>query len=1152
MKKEQVFFLKTQNKYLSAAKIICLSFLFSVPVETFAAGVKEAPAVNVVQQQGIVKGTVVDAQGEPIIGASITIKGGTIGTITDIDGNFSLTVPSGSQIVVSFIGYTRQFVTPKAGQSLKIVLQEDTKTLDEVVVVGYGTQKMKNVTGSVATVSPKDIEELPVSSLAEALSGQMPGVSVSMTSNRPGDGATIRVRQARRLEGLSKAEVSAVPLVIIDDVIQLDDNGQPTLEQFNLLDASEIETITVLRDASAAIYGSRASNGAILVKTRRGKAGKTRISYSGKFAYNDAVSHSKVLTGSDYGRFSNSYVIGMGKAKNHQDLTNIFSDNELQALDGLNYNWLEEADWSGAFTMNHSLNVSGGSEKATYFAGVSYYDQGANLGKQDYNKYTFRTGVDVKISSDLKLSATLAGNRSERESVYTKGARFNAYGGQATTNSDYNILHHMPRHIPWSVSLTDAEGNEKDYWVGPTANTYGNVQFANTTVTSWNYFAQQQNGSYNTNDDNSWNANVSLSYDIPFIKGLSVRGNYATTHSTGVNEQISFPYQVAYLKSPRTAEKHLEGAWENTTNRYNIKDFTSNSQARFYDHTARSEQMNFYINYDRTFGMHNISAMASVERAKSTYTTRTLIYENLPADAHEIFTGVGYKTLGDLKDDTSLTGKGESGTLSYLGRVNYSYADRYMLQVIFRTDASSKFAPENYWGFFPGISAGWIVSEESWFKQALPWFEYLKMRASWGRTGKDNVKMWQWTQTYGIDVKGEQFGPNGGILGSSVTPSVSPNRKLKWDKTDKFNIGFDTRFLNGRLSVGIDVYYDKNDDILNKAMSGQVGIPIFAGGGYSEENYGRVDTYGAEFSINWRDKVGQVNYNIGVDFGLDGNKVKKWPEDLRFNKYPSGTDWEAGMTTIFPVWGFNVWKGTSSGDGILRTTEDIDNYWNYLQANADAAGTSPKYFGKAKNELKLGMLAYQDLGGAMVDGVQEGPNGQIDKEQDYTKLCKKDKSYGFTTKLGASWKNLSFRALISTSWGGVRFIDRTEIKSGNGNMVWTPDSFWGDMYDSETNVNGKYPNLGADRAIGGSVVSPSDFWMIGTFRCYIKNLSVAYSLPKNWLTPIKIESAKLSLTGTNLWDFYNPYPKHYRNMYDKSGVDYPTLRTWSLGVNVTF
>lgn len=1079
--------------------------------------------------------------------------GSTTGTISDFDGKFSLDVPEGGKLNITYIGYLSQEITPKT-DVLKITLLEDTQKLNEVVVVGYGTQRMKNVTGSVSTISAKDLEDLPVTTLAEALQGEINGLSVDLGSSRPGGALNneIYIRQAKTMNGLSKDGGNNIPLIIIDDVIQLGTNGLPSMEQFNMLDPSEVESITVLRDASAAIYGSRAANGAILVKTKRGKNGVPSISYSGKFAISDAISHSKVLRGSDYGRFHNAFLIGSNQAK-RSETNKLFSDEEITALDGYHYDWLDEAGWKAAFNQTHTLNVSGGSERATYFAGASYMNQGANLGGQDYSRFTYRAGVDIKLTSDVKLSASVSGNEGKTRSIYTKGARFDAYGGAASEKADYNVLHHIPDFMPWSITMEDGE----EYWLAPYENFYRNPSFANNSVSSWNYFALRENGSYSNQDMNSWGSNLSLTYEVPFIKGLTIRGSYATSYTTNVSEQAAFPYDIVYMKSQPKVGQHLPE--DIPLSSFALKTFDKNTQLNFTDMVSKNQQYNFYVNYDGKFGNHSIAAMFGIERSESEYSERLIAFENLASDMSDTFLGVGgpqtVKPDGTsaLSSDNTVTRKGESGSLSYLGRVSYNYLDRYMLQFIFRSDASTKFAPENYWGFFPGISAGWVISEENWFKDKLPWMEYMKIRASWGRTGRDNLKAWKWKQVYSTKLEGMQFGSNGGNRGTRLLPDTSPNRDVKWEVVDKFNVGFDMRFLGGRLGATLDLYYDINDEILNKDMASQPGIPIYAGGQYAEENWGRVDTYGAELSLTWRDQIGDFKYDIGLDYGINDSRIKKWVPGLRDNAYPSSTSWKEGLSTTFAKYGFKVWKGTSTGDGILRTQEDIDSYWNYLTEHANAAGTTPKYFGKEKkDELRLGMLAYQDLGGEMKDGVQQAPNGQINKEQDYARLCGRKDSQGFTTRLGGSWKNLSFRINIATSWGGVRFIDRVDIKTGGGKTVWSPDSFWKDMFDEETNPNGAYPNLGCDRVIGGSVLADSDFWAIETFRCYVRNLTIAYSLPKKWIAPLRMQSVRLNLSGNNLWDLYNPYPDHYRNMYNAGNADYPTLRTWSLGVNVTF
>lgn len=498
-------------------------------------------ALSVNAQPRKVTGQILDESGQPIIGATIRLQDSPTGTITDIDGHFSLDVPEGKKVVVSYIGYIKQTFVPKSN-TLNIVLQEDNQKLDEVVVVGYGSMKQKNITGSVSTISAEELEDLPVSNLSEALQGMVNGLTVELGSSRPGTNANeVYIRQNRTFTGISKDGGNSTPLIIIDDVIQLGTNGQPSMEQFNMLDPSEVESITVLRDASAAIYGSRAANGAILVKTKRGKKGIPVISYSGKFAVNDAVSHSKVLKGSDYGRFYNALAIGSNKASGYDDLDVLYSDMELAEMDNLNYDWLDKAGWSSAFQQTHTLNVNGGSERATYYAGATYYDQGANLGEQSYKRYTYRAGVDVRLTNDIKLSATVAGNEGKSDQIYTKGARFKLYGMSGSTEkSDYSALHHMPNHMPWSVMLPDENGVDQEYWLGPIENTYTSPNFNRDYVTSWNYFALSNSGSFSKNRTNSWNADISLTYEVPFVKGLSLRATYSSSHSSEATEPSQF------------------------------------------------------------------------------------------------------------------------------------------------------------------------------------------------------------------------------------------------------------------------------------------------------------------------------------------------------------------------------------------------------------------------------------------------------------------------------------------------------------------------------------------------------------------------------------------------------------------------------------
>lgn len=1087
-----------------------------------------------------VTGTVVDLTGVPLPGVNIVEKGTTNGVVTNFDGEFAISVKEDATLVLSFVGMKTTEVSVKGTTTVNVTLQEDTASLDEVVVVGYGAQKRENLTGAIATIKPEDVQDLPVSNLAEALVGQVPGVNVSGGASRPGEAATIQIRQTF---SFSKDGGNALPLVIIDDMVQVDpENGRSTLETFNRLDPSEIESITVLKDASAAIYGSRASQGAIIVKTKRGKVGKTSFNYNSQFAFNDAVSHSKTMSAYDYGVWMNRYLRTDNRDSSGR---NLFSQDELEEMKSLNYDWLDKA-WSSAGQQRHSLTVSGGTDKATYFAGATYFTQGANLGDQDYNKWNFRTGVNAKITDNLDLSASISGNTGSVEKSFTKSVTLNdgSYGSRTSgEQADYGVLLHMPKYVPWE---TEVEGEM--YWVSPFPRTDRNLGSANTnrTIAGWNYFATLNNGSKQIEDDNTFNVNMSLNYKVPFIDGLSLKGTFSRNQSSSYTEQIQLPYTLVEHRSYYTEGNHLASAAEPIFGSGGYRERLNTQRSRVYynNNNSKSTQANFFMNYAKTFGDHDISAMVGVERSESEYKSTRLAYEGTLGD----YLGT-YQTAGEISNNSTAF-KGEQGTLSYLGRVNYSYKDKYLVQFLFRSDASTKFAPENYWGFFPSLQLGWIASRENWFKEALPWVDYFKVRYSIGKTGKDNISAWRWMTFYDINSdKGFQFGPDGGVLGGSLTPRVNPNRDAGWDATIKQNLGFDINVLENRLRLTADFYYDKTKDALT-GMASSLGVPISVGGGFAEQNFAGIDTWGSEFSVNWSDNINEdFSYNAGVNFGFSNNKITKWYDQPL--SHPSNNITREGESTFFPAWGFKTWKGTSTGDGILRTDEDIANYWDYLSGLASDAGTEPSYLGiNSVDGIRKGMLAYQDIGGAYntETGVQEGKNGRIDKELDYVKLKDKNRSYGFTTNLGAKYKGLYFRTQISTTWGGLRMIDIVKQGTSSSHNMWAHESYWTDMYDETDNVDGKYPSL----VFYDQISAPSDFWQLNTFRCFVKNLTVGFELPKDVMSQINISKATIGVTGNNLWDFYNPYPNKYRNMYDNSYERYPTLRTWTVNLSVSF
>lgn len=1091
-------------------------------------------------QQKTITGKVTDTDGKGLPGISITIKGSTAGTATDATGAFSIVVPANESVLkISGTGYLYREITVGAKTIINITLQKDVKQLEDVIVVGYGTQKAKSLTSSVVSVDTKKMEDLPVASLTEMLRGQVPGVNVSGGSQRPGAMASVSIRQQFNW---GKDGGGTIPLIIIDDVVQIDPaTNLPTLDQFNRLDLSEVESITVLRDASAAIYGARASQGAIVVKTKRGKIGAPKITYSGKFETNDAVSHGKVMNAKEYGIFNNRLQRGLGNTVTGNP-NNFFSAAELASMDSLNYDWLKN-DWRSAGAMSHAINVSGGSDRATYFTGASYYTQKPNLGSQDFNRWTFRSGTDVKVMNSLKFSATLAANNTNLEKSFTKINFSDGYANGGEQN-DYSVLLHMPKYIPWQYNV-----NGVNQYVSPVLgpNKSGSAS-GNNSLSNWNYYTLLNNGSTTTNKSFSYNANFSLQYDFPLIKGLSFKGTYSIGSNSSNTEQVQMPLILAQATNIATANNHLfkpTTTWNLVTNR-------SNSRVTYDNTTGSLEQMNFFANYDRSFGSHTVSAVFSGERSKVESEDRFQIYDNpLPG----VYNGTSV-SAGTLNASNTITFRSQAGTLSYLGRVNYSFRNRYFAQFLFRSDASSKFAPENYWGFFPSVSLGWVISDEDFFKRNISWINYLKLRGSLGKTGNDNVKAWKWMQLYTLALdKGMAFGTSGGNYTYGITPDPTPYRNIKWDRTIQRNVGIDATILNNRLSLSIDGYYNSSTDMLT-LMTGALNVPISVGGAFAEQNYGAVDFWGTEISATWNGHIGRnASFSVGMNFGLSDNKVKKYL-DQPFN-YPStfaGKQRE-GYSLISAQWGYRTWKETSGGDGILRTDADLDNYWNYLSALAAKAGTTALYNAGGANistraGMRKGMMAYEDVAGALNSTTQTiaGQNGQIIDDQDYIQLVKRSRSYGFTTNLSASWKSISLQAQIATSWGGYNSLDRIKQGTSSTNAGWAQAAYLTDMYDSTDNPNGKYPNI----AFYDHAYRTSDFWTLPTFRCVVRSLSIGYTLPKQWIEKVRMSNAKVVLSGYNLWDLYNPYPGKFRNMYDGPNVNYPTLRTWSLGLNVGF
>ena len=1169
-------------KYLTGLFLLCISFA------VFAWEVSPQPASLL---QGItVTGTVTDQNGETLPGAAVHLKGTLQGVITDIDGRYSIAVPDGEAVIVfSFVGFTTQEVVVGDRTAIHVQLTEQSNELEEVIIVGYAAQRVKDLTGSAVSVKMEELATLPGASIVQSLAGQVIGLSVSQNREgaRPGNTATFTIRQPLNTPGstVSGLTTNNQPLIVIDDMIQVDRDGLPEMTAFNMLDPSEIESLVVLKDASAAVYGARASNGVILVKTKKGQEGTPKINYSLLLDYADAISHPKTMSAYEQGVYINRSYMRTFETNGEDYRNKLFSDYELERMKRLNYDWLDKA-WQPALSQRHSLNVSGGTLKVTYFAGLNYQTQKTNLGKvQDYDRWTFRTGGTIQVVAGLTLSASLSGYTNSQVTLNDQIIR-----------DDYSVLHGMPKYVPWDIEFTDEKTGEiKRYWVAPwgepntidlqTDEKRGNSRSRTTN----NFFAIEDSDNRIVKNNNGFTANFSLNYDVPFIKGLSIKGGYSATYSNGLNNEIGdYLLNLAHATDTDQPGQHLIG---NTT----VWDFINWGDPNGPHHTVATNpeldrkprirytktrtqnmQANLSISYSRTFGQHFVSATAVVERAENEGTEEAIMYRGREI----IFNGASV-TAGKLSTNAAeiYFKKFESGALSYVGRANYKYSDRYLLDFIVRADASTKFAPENYWGIFPTVGLGWVVSEEGFFKNSRlsNHLNFLKFRYSIGQTGKDNTDAWYWMMRYDILETGSLgFGTAGGVPQLGLKPSNhgAVNRLITWDSSTKQNVGLDMSTLQSRMSVGVEFYYDKTVDLpmLDSSVYPEdAPLPLYIGKRPVFINYGKRDAWGWEFSVRWKDRVkqslipswGDIHYGIGMDYGISWNKtvrgIGEQPKD--YPAYNNQKNEYNGYHSPDYEWGFRTWKHTSGGDGILRNQQDIDNYWQYLtdlavayQATLGGDG-QPQYLRhSSKDKLFPGMLAYECIRGDYADtpeGYQAMPNGKVPRasdshSKDFVKLAKR-RTYGINTRMNLRWGDFNFSTMINTSWGGFSDwqMDTPDL-SNAGYPIFL------NAFHPTDNPNGKYPGVGIYEGNSWNG-DPSDFWQISTFRMYIRNIVMSYSLPKEWMkkSGIGIDNLALNLTINNVAHLFNPYPEKFTTPWNGLNPRYPTLRTWSFGLNVT-
>jgi len=761
-----------------------------------------------------VSGKVTDEKGEGLPGVNIMVKGTQQGQITDIDGAFSMIVPNESAILIfSFVGYLSQEVSVSNKTTIDIILIEDEKALEEVVVVGYGTQRKSDLTGSVVSVDGQEIIKSAATNVTNSLAGRLPGITAVNGNGKPGAGSQITIR------GISTFGDNSA-LIVVDGIVR----------SFDQIDPNEIESVSILKDASAAaVYGSRAANGVIVVTTKRGKTGKPTISYNGFAGIQNPTTYPKLMNGYEYATTKNV-------ARQNMGLPPAFSENEINEIQqGLRpeTNWYDLTLRKAAFQTQQNISVNGGTESIKYFFSTGYLGQNGLYDNLNYKRYSIRSNVDAQINKNFSISVDLdASRRNSNQSSYSPESIFSdimaAYPYDKLYNPDGTIYYTREQH-PVEEIKTGYRNEETDLL----------------------------------------QATIQLKHELPFIEGLSVMGR-ASFGKEGYTNKF---YQVPILMNRQdedgnTLEIYPYGGW-------NGKTALTQSYSDYNTST-----LNLSLNYKRSFGDHELSGIALFEqfdaKSKNFYGFRT----NFPAN------GLDEMLYGGQVQKDANGGSFTDGRMSYVARVDYSFKNRYLLEASFRSDGSVAFPTTNKYGFFPAASAGWKLSEEDFFRNntSLAFVDHLKIRASYGLVGNDRnvysgrVPTFQYQQVYNLSTTII----SGGNALPSIRPGVLPNPNVSWESASIFNMGLDGSLWNRMLQFEMDFFYKRTTDIL---LSRIRSIPGTIGAALPAENYAQVANKGVELSLSHQRTLGALNYFIKGNLSYAKSKVLLLDEPANLPDY---------------------------------------------------------------------------------------------------------------------------------------------------------------------------------------------------------------------------------------------------------------------------
>jgi TonB-linked SusC/RagA family outer membrane protein len=1045
-----------------------------------------------------ITGTVVDEQAQPVVGASVMVKGRAGGTATDSAGNFSIVASSASDtLVISHISFATLEMPLNNQTKLTIALTGSRSNLNEVVVVGYGTQRKTNITGAVSSINTNRINDIPVTNLSNALAGRAAGVTVVNTSGLSGASSSIRVRGS-----------FGEPVYVIDGIIK-------NKAAFDALDPNEIDQMSVLKDAAtASVYGVQAGNGVVVITTKRGSSGKPVFTaqMSATTARPTQTLLADLTTATDeliyqnrVTQWNNEYNGRNDPLPNTDVIFDYFKDKNYNAND-----WV----WRNPSNQKYLISVSGGSDRINYYSMLSYTDENGSYKNLDYKKFNLRSNVTAKLSNAISANLNLGAAQQNADRFYWPFTGDDDYN----VGDFYRVTFNWPKLFPFYLNQDGSVAND----ITPYP-----VQPAIGTFQLWNVIDMVQGDRYINTRRRQFNPTLTLDFKLDALtKGLSVKvvGNYEAFDYER-KWYLTYQHNYKFISADPTNNPYLPAPPD--PNQMNTFTFSQNQPfLRYNIYTGWKYQFDWYLNYNRKFGQHEVNAMAVFEQAdnKTTSATATGYAPVTAIDQMFAYSTSAGNRYGDGYEyiDPQITRQ------AWIGRLNYNYDNRYLVDFSFRYDGTVLAAKDQRWGFFPSASLAWRISQESFFKDNISWINELKLRGGYGSTGNlidvnNNIlPLFRYVPTYG-NSGGYMFGNTYYI---NIEPGPTPVPNITWATNYETNLGLDFAMLQNRFSGSIDAFVKKRKDLLGGRT---VTLPVTYGQSLAPENYAANSTRGLDFSVQWREKVGEVSYTV---YGNLGYAIDRW--DVLD---PANASYYPGQSQDFryPVGHPNNRLFGFVAEGLIRTQEQLDEL---LASGYTTYGRKPY----------LGAILYKDIRG---QNFAKTPDGKIDGNDVVLLSNNGAPRINFGLGFEVNWKGLSLDVLLQ----GVGKYDRMisnldgEGMRQHGGSIRPYYPIWTDDVWTPENPNAKYPRpIGFNWLESGTL--GSTFWLRNGAYLRLRNINLSYDLPAKLMSRIGLVGTQIFFNGTNLLTFSEM--KEFHDPEQDNYDSYPIMKTFTVGLNVKF